>query len=124
MIMHIPRDAYTIARLLVYGGAIAVLLVLRRSTDPVVSGCVFGFWLADVVTWAGISLFELPSNLRQFTIDGVINIASIVALFHFLGIQVPRDEDRMAVAFLSFIGVAVAKASFYLFEYFFGEDAE
>jgi hypothetical protein len=122
--MHIPRDAYTIARLLLYGGGIALLLAMRQSTNPVVSGCVFGIWLADVVTWAGISLFELPSNIRQFTIDGLVNIASIVALFHFLGIEVPRDEERMFAAFLSFIGVAVAKAGFYLIDYFFWDEAE
>lgn len=94
-----------------------------KSRNPLLSGFVLGAVLGDVVTWVGISMFELPRHAREVTIDAIVNVLSLAALFLFAGLEIPRDEDRMLAAFFAFIVVAVTKAFLYILERFLG-DAE
>jgi len=116
------RTIWTFVRIAMYGGMIAFLALGQKSKDPTVSGFICGAILADLVTWVGISIVELPRFLRHITIDGVVNVVSLLLLFRFVGVEIPRDEERMAVAFLAFILIAVTKASFYLLERFVSSD--
>ena len=88
------------------------------------SGFVCGAILADYATWIIICIFEFPKNVREFSLDAVVNGVSALVMFNFLGVSIPRDEDRWVIAFLAFILLACAKVIFYLMEYFLVDDDE
>ncbi|MFH0952832.1 MAG: hypothetical protein V1873_00725 [Verrucomicrobiota bacterium] len=116
------RGIWTIVRIAFYAAIIALLVVGQKSKNPMISGLVCGAILADLITWIGISIVEIPRFLRQITIDGVVNIVSLLVIFRFVGVEVPHDEERMVVAFLAFILVSVTKGLLYLLERFFGSE--
>lgn len=122
--MMIQRKTYSVLRAGIYAVTIALLAAGQHSKNPAVSGFVCGAILADYATWIIICLFEFPKNMRGFSLDAVVNIASALILFHFLGIRIPREEDRWIIAFLAFILLACTKIIFYLMEYFLVEEEE
>lgn len=106
----------SVARLVIYAGLIAFIVLGQKSKNPVISGIVCGAVLGDLATWVLISIYELPRNLRGVTVDAVINVVSLLLLFWFARLEVPRDTDRMTMAFLAFILVSVTKAMLYLIQ--------
>jgi hypothetical protein len=120
----IHRPIYSVVRAGVYAAAVALLAAGQQSRNPTVSGFVCGAILADYATWIIICLFEFPKNIRASSFDAVVNVVSALIMFHFLGIRIPREEDRWIIAFLAFIFLACTKAIFYLVEYFLVEDDE
>jgi hypothetical protein len=122
--MTIQRPIYSVLRAGIYAVAIALLAAGQNSANPAVSGFVCGAILADYATWIIICLFELRKHLRAFSFDAVVNVASALIMFQFLGVRIPREEDRWIIAFLAFILLASTKVIFYLVEYFLVEDEE
>ena len=122
--MTIQRPIYSVLRAGVYAGAIALLAVGQQSANPAVSGFVCGAILADYATWIVIGIFEFPKNVRAFSFDAVVNAASGLIMFQFLGMRIPREEGQWVIAFLAFILLACTKVIFYLMEYFLVDDEE
>lgn len=122
--MTIQRPIYSVLRAGIYAVAIALLAAGQQSKSPAVSGFVCGAILADYATWIVICLFELPKNFRSFSLDAVVNGISALVMFEFLGIHIPREEDKWVIAFLAFILLACTKMIFYLMEFFLVEDEE
>ena len=122
--MTIQRPIYSVLRAVIYAVTIAIFAAGRDSTNPTVSGFVGGAILADYATWIVICLFEFPKNIRSFSFDAVVNVASALIMFEYFGVRIPREEDKWVVAFLAFILLACTKIIFYLMEYFLVDDDE
>ena len=122
--MTIQRPIYSVLRAGIYAVTIALLAAGQQSMNPAVSGFVSGAILADYATWIVICLFEFPKNVRSFSLDAVVNVTSALVMFKFLGVHIPREEDKWIMAFLAFILLACTKIIFYLMEYFLVEEEE
>jgi hypothetical protein len=122
--MTIQRPIYSVLRAGIYALTIALLAAGQHSRNPAVVGFVCGAILADYATWIIICLFEFPKNVGSFSLDAVVNAASAVIMFQFLGMRIPREEDKWIIAFLAFILLACTKVIFYLMEYFLADDEE
>ena len=122
--MKVQRPIYSVLRAGIYALTIVLLAAGQQSRSPAVSGFVCGAILADYATWIIISLFEIRKYVRAFSFDAVVNAASAFVMFHYLGIQIPREEDRWITAFLAFIFLACTKIIFYLVEFFMSDEED
>ena len=122
--MKVQRPIYSVLRAGIYALTIALLAAGQQSRNPAVSGFVCGAILADYATWIIISLFEIRKYLRAFSFDAVVNAASAFVMFQYLGIHIPREEDRWITAFLAFIFLACTMIIFYMVEYFLVDEED
>jgi hypothetical protein len=117
------RAVETVFRAAFYIGLTGILFLFKpERSSPTLSGVVTGVLLADYITWLAISLIELPRTLAEGGWDALITIAASLVIFNFCGIDIPREDEAIALGFLTFLAVFAVKAAYYGAKYLLADE--
>ena len=109
-------------RTLFYAGLALLLYWGHRRESVTLSAVVIGVTLADYLTWLAFAIVEMPDYLAEGAWDAVGNVAATVAIFHYGGVNVPRDPDAVFPGFMSFLVVLLVKGGYYGAKYLTREE--
>jgi hypothetical protein len=107
-----------------YGVLTLVIYFWGRSGNPVKVGLVNGLVLAEVFTWAVFSFWGFILNIVPITLEAVMYAVILYVFYGVFGLDLPREPEALAVAFLAFLLMATVKTTYNLAELLSGDSRD
>lgn len=111
-------------KFILYGVITVIIYFWGRSDNPIKVGLVNGLVLAEVFTWAVRSFWGFVLNIVPITFEAVMYAVILYVFYGVFGLDLPRDMEAVAVAFLVFLLVTAVKGTFYMAELIAGDSRD